>query len=182
MVKADTISRIVLTQKERFFSLFVLKSIFRVLYSLLSSSVRLVLFTVHFHPVPSCVAPREINRILELQSLSKSIIPHKTIAMPVRASDKCHGHSIEVPRPEYIRISSVLFIVHYCHVAGFPYPSLLTLFRSAYYFCFSFCLLPPLIPVTYCLFKHAYILGVTTQSQAANSKDRTKDKIKFNFY
>eukprot|EP00466_Bigelowiella_natans_P005961 jgi/Bigna1/83581/fgenesh1_pg.111_\ len=36
-----------------------------------------------------------INEKLQMQKLSYDIIPEKTIAMPVRASDKCHGHTIE---------------------------------------------------------------------------------------
>eukprot|EP00467_Chlorarachnion_reptans_P009256 CAMPEP_0114533556 /NCGR_PEP_ID=MMETSP0109-20121206/27314_1 /TAXON_ID=29199 /ORGANISM="Chlorarachnion reptans, Strain CCCM449" /LENGTH=462 /DNA_ID=CAMNT_0001716799 /DNA_START=239 /DNA_END=1627 /DNA_ORIENTATION=- len=44
---------------------------------------------------PQADLEREIDRILGLQGLSNSIVPEKTIAMPVRASDKCHGHTIK---------------------------------------------------------------------------------------
>lgn len=37
---------------------------------------------------------RKINKVLGQLKLSEQIIPDKTIAMPVRASDKCRGHSI----------------------------------------------------------------------------------------
>ncbi|GAB5360479.1 hypothetical protein AAMO2058_000631700 [Amorphochlora amoebiformis] len=48
---------------------------------------------------PSSTLTEKIEHILSQLNLSSKIIPRKTIAMPVRASDKCHGHKVEGSAP-----------------------------------------------------------------------------------
>eukprot|EP00468_Gymnochlora_sp_CCMP2014_P003946 CAMPEP_0167762342 /NCGR_PEP_ID=MMETSP0110_2-20121227/12710_1 /TAXON_ID=629695 /ORGANISM="Gymnochlora sp., Strain CCMP2014" /LENGTH=472 /DNA_ID=CAMNT_0007649197 /DNA_START=110 /DNA_END=1528 /DNA_ORIENTATION=- len=43
---------------------------------------------------PSEDLTHKINRDLEILKLSEKVVPEKTIAMPVRASDKCFGHKV----------------------------------------------------------------------------------------